>query len=429
MDYTAVDFGEFLSGDSDIRTIWVVNQTQTINSLRFEVLDDLDKPTDALSGILEIAITGIADWVGTGVLNTSFNDTKVTDRQVFGSNWFPLTSVNPSVIRVELQLVNYPLSGIDQNIDYQLSVVPNAAPTPVNPNPVRAGRIIDSIEDEGITNGTNLLNDGDGIYIYLTTDDPLTIGNEASGADLSEAWMDRLFSLVWRQYPSNALLDSSGNPVSRGASATADWNANRRLTLPHLLGQVLAGRSLTYGVGESTGTAEYALTVGNLPSHSHTLSTAGDHTHTESTDGSHTHAVSITSGNNSVGHTHTFSATTGGQSVNHTHVMGGGFFAGADPPGSGPFTITTTAGSAHRLANPTLTESTVHTHSVSGTTSGVSANHTHLVSGDTATNGSHTHTINSAGDHTHTVGDTGSGEEFELYQPTAFVHKLISTGY
>jgi hypothetical protein len=127
---TAVNFGDFLAGDSETKTIWIINRTLDITTLTFSVLDQLNNLSNGLNNILEISITGIANNSGTGTLNTSFNDTKIYSRNVAGSGLFTLTSNNPSAIKVELQLVNYPLSGLSENIDYQLSIVPNGIATP-----------------------------------------------------------------------------------------------------------------------------------------------------------------------------------------------------------------------------------------------------------------------------------------------------------
>lgn len=130
-----------------------------------------------------------------------------------------------------------------------------------------------------------------------------TIGSAASGAtERANADTFDLFSLLWTNY-SDALLpifDSGGSPSTRGASALADFNANKRLTLIDKRGRVSvgkddmggtsAGRMTTAGsgvdgltLGASGGTQTHVLTVPQMPSHSHggvTGNTNIDHSHT-----------------------------------------------------------------------------------------------------------------------------------------------------
>jgi hypothetical protein len=106
--------------------------------------------------------------------------------------------------------------------------------------------------------------------------DGLTIGNASSGAT-SRANVDTLalFTLLWNQ-ASNALLpiqDSAGTASTRGASAAADYAANKRLTLPALVD----GQAILAAVGSGVLTA----TVGTVLNHTHAASvTDPGHRHT-----------------------------------------------------------------------------------------------------------------------------------------------------
>lgn len=384
---TAVDFGTFLGGDSSTKTIWIINRLQNFSSLSFSVLDQLNNPTDALNGILEISIVGVSPDSGTGVLNTSFNATKIYSRIVSGSGLFTVTANNPSAIKVELQLVNYPLTGLSENIDYQLSIVPNqVSSNPTTINPVRVGRIIDSVNEEGLASG--FIQDSDGLYVYLTTDTPNTIGSPASGANIAQSWTDKLYALVWAVYNTD-IFTSTGAASTKGASAAADFAANKRLRLPDLKDKTLAGRSSGNTLGSSAGANTITLTVDQLPSHTHTATAAGAHTHTTSTAGAHTHTT-----NSQGGHVHT---------VDNIGSMFGNAF-----PGPGIFTLVSSGGTSHHQG--AMQTAGAHTHTITSA-------------------GEHTHTISNQADHTHTISSTGSGNAINVRQPTSYTHKLISTGY
>ena len=158
-------------------------------------------------------------------------------------------------------------------------------------------------------------------------------------------------------------------------STSVSTNPNSLLgfgTWSRIQGRVILGASSTYPAGSTGGSATHALTVSELPSHSHTASSAsnGSHTHTASTAsaGAHTHSVTATAA--SAGdHTHTATNASAGA---HTH------------------SVTATAASAG-----------AHTHGVT-----VDSNGSHTHTATTASAGAHTHTAStgSAGAHTHTRG-------------------------
>jgi hypothetical protein len=98
-----------------------------------------------------------------------------------------------------------------------------------------------------------------------------TIGNAASGATTrANADTEALFTLLWNN-TSDAQCPVSGG---RGASAAADFAANKTIALPKALGRALA----TYGAGagltprvlaQITGVETHALSIAELPIHSH----------------------------------------------------------------------------------------------------------------------------------------------------------------
>lgn len=188
----------------------------------------------------------------------------------------------------------------------------------------------------------------------------LTIGNASSGAtEYAHADTEDLFMLLWNTYSNTICPVSSG----RGASAAADYAANKTITLPDLRGRTVFGMddmgnsaasrigTIVNGLvnGSSGGTETVTLATTNLPSH--------------------THGVSGVTGTESAFHTHTYSGTTDSSGA-HTHTDNTASFGNATLSGSGstialgPTTGTTTSNGAH-------------THTYSGTTGNQGANHTH----------------------------------------------------
>ena len=170
---------------------------------------------------------------------------------------------------------------------------------------------------------------------------------------------------------------------------------------------ILAAGS-SYSAGTLTnpatgGSATKSLAVANIPSHTHTFTTA--------TGGAHTHTVNGTT-QSAGAHTHTVDGTAD-EAGNHNHSVSG---ASAS---NGAHTHTT-SGTAASNGN--------HTHTTSGTAASNGA-HTHVVSGDTAETGAHTHGVSGstaeAGSHSHTRGTmnitgdfSGVGQKYGDLPPT-----------
>lgn len=70
-----------------------------------------------------------------------------------------------------------------------------------------------------------------------------TIGSASSGATNASPDYSALFSVLWDNWSNTALpiLDSAGAASTRGASASADFSANKRLPLPDLRGIFVRG--------------------------------------------------------------------------------------------------------------------------------------------------------------------------------------------
>jgi microcystin-dependent protein len=131
-----------------------------------------------------------------------------------------------------------------------------------------------------------------------------TIGNVTSGAtERADADCQELFAQLWTSYTDTTLPieTSTGTASTRGASASADWSANKRLTLPDMRGRVPVGLDnmggttasrITSGGSGITGTTlgavggsqTHGLSVSQLPAHTHGITvryatTSADHAH------------------------------------------------------------------------------------------------------------------------------------------------------
>lgn len=102
-----------------------------------------------------------------------------------------------------------------------------------------------------------------------------TIGSVTSGATYANAAAELLFKFIWSTIPQTWAVVVTG----RGASANADWAANKQLTLTRMLGRALAlagtGLGLTArALGEFDGAEAVVLTTAQTPvkSHAHGVS-------------------------------------------------------------------------------------------------------------------------------------------------------------
>jgi hypothetical protein len=117
--------------------------------------------------------------------------------------------------------------------------------------------------------------------------DGKTIGSATSGATArANADTQNLFNALWTA-SGLGIYESNGNTSSRGASAAADWAANKRIALPKINGRTLIG------IDNLGGTAANVLSTANSPNKNVIGGTGGEETHslTAIEGPAHTHAV------------------------------------------------------------------------------------------------------------------------------------------
>lgn len=177
-------------------------------------------------------------------------------------------------------------------------------------------------------------------------------------------------------------------------------------------GRFLLGANSIYSLGSTGGEATVALTVAQLPAHSHGASTASA--------GAHTHAITV---NNGGWHVHSASSNWTGD---HTHTRGSMNIIGTISASVEQYAGNVT-GAFYKI--PKYATVGDHNYVVSGLGFDASRSWT----GATSSNGAHSHsiTVNSGGDHTHgassasagahthsiTVNNTGSGQAHNNMPP------------
>ena len=142
-----------------------------------------------------------------------------------------------------------------------------------------------------------------------------TIGNLLSGATTrANADTINLYSLLWTSTADAQCPVSTG----RGASAAADFAANKTIALPKSLGRALA----VSGAGAGLTSRALALAMGdeNLQAHTHTGTTGGQSVgHTHTTTAIQQGGGSNVNANPGVSITGNFGITSSGTSNDHTH--------------------------------------------------------------------------------------------------------------
>lgn len=102
-----------------------------------------------------------------------------------------------------------------------------------------------------------------------------SIGNAASGATTrANADTSALFAVLWDNVAQAdaPVQDSAGSTVARGASAAADFAANRRIVIPDMRGEF--SRGLDAGRGVDTGRVNGSAQAHAIQAHTHTYNDA-----------------------------------------------------------------------------------------------------------------------------------------------------------
>ncbi len=167
-----------------------------------------------------------------------------------------------------------------------------------------------------------------------------SIGNASSGATTrANADCAALFTVLYNAIAALELQTSAGATVGRGASAAADFAANRRLVIPKMLGRSIAiagaGSGLTSrALGSTAGAETETPTVAKTAAHNHAVT---DPTHNHSQN-AHGHSISDPGHGHGVsdpGHVHGQETLNGGSGSFQTNVgFGGGFFFRSATDGS-----------------------------------------------------------------------------------------------
>jgi hypothetical protein len=249
-----------------------------------------------------------------------------------------------------------------------------------------------------------------------------TIGSAASGAtERANADCAALYAYIW----DNTLDAQCAVATGRGATAAADFAANKAIQLPSMRGAVPAGFDdmgntaaglyasaptiLGSGIlaGSLMGANTHTLLAAETPTHTHSFSA------TTASNGAHTHTGTTNSGG--VDHTHTGTTDSGG--VDHTHAQSSpsattGQFVGPIAANNGwsgnPANSAATGGASAFL----------HAHNF--TTGGASAAlHTHTFT--TSSDGAHTHTVSGT---TGSAGSDGAHNNMQRVMPFTWFIKL-----
>jgi microcystin-dependent protein len=298
----------------------------------------------------------------------------------------------PYVVSYDVQVK----SADDVQLTYSLQIP--------NPDPVDLSVVIPP--EERIQTGmiiSELVNSTRTGFVRLngrTIGNPASLATERANTDTSA-----LYTYLWNNLPNTVAPVSSG----RGASAPADFSANKNIGLPDMRGKTFIGlddmgntaasafSGLTFDIGSAIiagstiGANSVVLDSGQMPAHSHSGTT--------SSDGQHTHNVStsVTTGteNQSIGVSVGGTTGTSNQDINHTHTYSYSSGVQNGAPGGGNLLTAGTTGTTSTpsfdinqhnhsfTASGGVTNAHNHSFSFSVNSGGVSVLHSHTFTTDT----------------------------------------------
>ena len=322
IDGIAVSSNSSLSGVQPDRVL-VKNQADATTNGIYYVQDagwvrapDFDSIRDVMTGTLVLVVNGTTQGLTIWELSTTDNPivfgtshivftimTQLSGRPILIPSTDPsgINVILPSYTARALQFLGFDSSGnVTTYSGTSGGVAVSTAMTPV----VEATTIAAALNlllpsqsgnagDLLVTNGTSPswqapaasgFSTGDVKFTLKTTADTGwimandgTIGSASSGATtLADPSAQNLYTLLWNNI-SNSYAPVTGG---RGASAAADWAANKPLQLTAMLGRALAisgaGLGLTsYALGQAVGENTHTLTSTEMPSHTHTINDSG----------------------------------------------------------------------------------------------------------------------------------------------------------
>lgn len=198
-----------------------------------------------------------------------------------------------------------------------------------------------------------------------------TIGSASSGAtERANADTQSLYQELWS-------FVNIGVVGGKGANSTADFLANKPLTLPNVAGRALWAAD-DQGAGTQNVITQAAL--GSDPTHPGATGGAQSVPITQANLPAYTltggsGSVSGTTGIESNNHSHAFSGTTSTESASHSHALISNF-SFRNTAGGADFQSLSNNGGSQNIGT-SGGQSVNHTHAVTGTTGFPSDNHTH----------------------------------------------------
>jgi len=267
-------------------------------------------------------------------------------------------------------------------------------------------------DPDKIVSGAEIDNEFNSIASSITS----KVDKVAASTTDNLAALDANGNLKDSGFPGNATVPSGGIIMWSGliSAIPTGWAlCDGNNTTPDLRDRFIVGAGSTYSRNDTGGTNSVTLTENEMPSHNHSMNSAGSHSHSMDGAGAHSHSM------NSAGeHDHGGNTEQDTASGSFSAVSNNGF-SGAN----GVFSVDNQITDINNLQGGTTGFNSVsinytHNHAISS-----DGDHTHTINAVT----DHTHNINNSGSHSHTINNTGgdgSHENRPPYFALAFIMKL-----